>query len=287
MHVYEASRFAGCLAALSRVFAATSLSAEVARWVQTAELPIAPDERQLLLDELAAGQAGQQASRSAAPPLDSQSAAVAAAGKAAHGAADVAAANAATVRQGDGTRHARQMQRGQMLAADQPEAVAAAAGHAAQKPKQQQQRQWQQEPEIVPAPQLQSAADRSGNSSGRSSSEQPSAVQAGVEWLCQAQQRAVQAAAALVQPLLGRPPAGKQGSRSTLAAANPSPDPMQLLGGTVLGAVLLYALYAERQSIRRGARRARQAVATGTMQLLRMAFSLSVNPVATSSPAWR
>lgn len=271
------------------MFAATSLSAEVARWVQTAELPIAPAERQLLLDELAAGQAGQQGSRSAAPPLDSQSAAVAAAGKAAHGAADVAAANAATVRQGDGVRHARQMPPGQTPAVDQPEAVATATGHAAQKPKQQQQRQWQQEPEIVPAPQLQSAADRSGNSSGRSGSgiEAPSAVQAGVEWLCQAQQQVVQAAAALVQPLLGRPPAGKQGSRSILAAAHPSPDPMQLLGGTVLGAVLLYALYAERQSIRRGARRARQAVVTGTVQLLRMAFSLSVNPVATSSPAWR
>lgn len=267
--------------------AATSLSAEVAHWVQTAELPIATDERQLLLDELAAGQAGQRASRSAAPPLGSQLAAVAAAGKAAHGAAGVAAADAPTVRQADSSARAPQMTPGQTPAVDQPEAVATAAGHAAQKPKQQQQRQWQQEPEIVPAPQLQSAADRRGNSSASSSSEQPSAVQAGVEWLCQAQQRAVQAAAALVQPLLGRPPAGKQGSRSTLAAAHPSPDPMQLLGGTVLGAVLLYALYAERQSIRRGARRARQAVVTGTVQLLRMAFSLSVNPVATSSPAWR
>ncbi|PRW34005.1 hypothetical protein C2E21_7257 [Chlorella sorokiniana] len=84
-----------------------------------------------------------------------------------------------------------------------------------------------------------------------------------------------------------RDAAGKQGSRGAYTVAHFSPDPAQLAGGTVLGAVLLYALYVEQQSIRRGARWARQAVASGAVQLLRMAFSLSINPVATSAPAWR
>lgn len=112
-------------------------------------------------------------------------------------------------------------------------------------------------------------------------------MRAGIEWLCQAQQQAVQAAADFLRPLLIRPAADEQGRRSAPSAAHFSPDPMQLAGGTVLGAVLLYALYAERQALRRGARRARRAVFDGAAQLLRMAFSLSINPVATSAPAWR
>lgn len=162
-----------------------------------------------------------------------------------------------------------------------PGQTAAAAKAPVAAPVQPCRRQQQQEPEIVPAPDTQSSFGGSGSS-------EPSAVRAGVEWLCQAQQQAVQAAADFLRPLLVRPAADEQGRRSGApCAADFSPDPMQLAGGTVLGAVLLYALYAERQALRRGARRARRAVFDGAAQLLRMAFSLSINPAATSAPAWR
>jgi hypothetical protein len=52
------------------------------------------------------------------------------------------------------------------------------------------------------------------------------------------------------------------------------------LSKTVLGCVLLYALYAERRAIRRGLGAARRFAAGGAGDLLRMAFALSANPMA-------
>lgn len=107
------------------------------------------------------------------------------------------------------------------------------------------------------------------------------------EWLSRCQQQAAATLGALLQPLL---PAATQHGGTRPGAQPAMADPaatLRLLGGTCLGAVLLYAAYAERQAIQRGARSARRGALGALGDLARMALSLQLNPLAASAPAWR
>ena len=244
------------------------------------QLPLTPAERQLLLDELSE----QQQLPSGAAPASSR--APAAAPNAVQPAADGARERAHRSQAPAGAAPPAQ-QRAQPTGAG---AQAPAAGVATAQQRRKRQQQQQGEPEIVPASEEEAAV------AGAAGSEPAPALAAGIAWLCQAQQQALQAAGAWLRPLLGHPSAEQQGAAAAIdssraspgaapSTAQPSPDPLPLLGGTVLGAVLLYALYAERQALRRGVRRARRAVAGGLADLLRMALSRSINPLA-STQAW-
>lgn len=83
------------------------------------------------------------------------------------------------------------------------------------------------------------------------------------------------------QHKLGGGPAAQQEAPPDPAAA------LRTLGSTVLGAVLIYAVYAERAAVRSGLQRARRGVSAGLAELAGMALSMRVNPVAAAAPALR
>lgn len=235
------------------------------RWVQETRLPLNAAERRLLLDELqqhaqqeqaAAGAAHALLSASASPePLEDVLATQAAAAAGAAQGGELEGEQLGWERLGLRPRH-------QQHAA--PPAAAAAAATSS----------WGAA-EIVPF------------EDDSEAEAQPFAV--GWDWLARCQQTA----SAVLGPLLGlgqRPDDSGSGIRSRSASSGsrdmgaPAPvaaaDPaasLQLLGGSVLGAALLYSLYAERQALRRGAGRARRAAA----DLIRMALGVkSVDPMA-------
>ncbi|KAL4425299.1 hypothetical protein ABPG75_009315 [Micractinium tetrahymenae] len=263
-------------------------AAEVMRWVEETELPLTAEERQLLLAELAAEAEAAAAARrrqeqarqhAAQPPAEQRASSFDGGGGTRQGRSAALAAAAAERRgsRGEGQQRAqlpRTSQAGQpagsaggkgrsdgqgsAAAARAASAAAAAAAGA--------------DSEIVPAPPEEA---------------EPAAAPGPLDWLARCQQQAAAALGAVLQPLL---PAAERSS-SAQESAEPVPaDPaaaLRLLGGTCLGAVLLYAAYAERQAIRRGAQRALRSAAAALGDLARMALSLQVNPLAASAPGWR
>lgn len=254
-----------------------SAPAEVMRWVQETRLPVTAEERQLLLEDV-------QEQAAAGQSL------FCGGGGGGSGALGVQEAEAARVQRGSSgseeeagwsrlslqPRHQQHAQPPQLSAggAVQDSGLRSRAAGGA---------------EIVPA-------DEEENSSEGATKAQ--ALAAGLEWLGSCQRQVMQTVSAVLGPLLGLPqpaPPVEQrrsgGSAATIeAAAAPALDPtatLQLLGGTVLGAVLLYSLYAERQALRRGASRARRTVVGGLGDLFSMAFALSVNPMASPAAALR
>lgn len=221
------------------------------------QLPLAPEERQLLLDELE-GHQRQQAALGGGGP------------------AGRPAADSAWGQEGAADEERPFAEEDSPAAGPPPprphvhQTKARTAGTAGVR-----RRLAAGDPEILPAEEEEGAGPAPGATL-------QSPLAAGVEWLGWCGQQAQQAAAAVLRPLVSglgaeQPRRGAAGQQAPLA------DPaaaLHLLGGGVLGAVLLYAVYAERQALGRGARRARQAVVGSVAELLRMAFSLGVNPMA-------
>ena len=243
-------------------------SAEVMRWVHDTELPLPPEDRQLLLEELEAHQRQQEALGAGAGGSPTT---------AGQGAADEDSCFL------DGLHEALAPPRQRVAHGRRAsQASAAVAEEAALRPP----RRPPAGPEIVPAEEQAPDEEEAGDSSAADTVQQTLA--AGLDWLGRCQHQAYRAAAAVVRPLLGLPE--QQHSSVGGGGAVQAPDPvatLQMVGGGVLGAVLLYALYAERQALRRGASRARRAVSGSVADLLRMAFRLGVSPMPAAPGQWR
>jgi hypothetical protein len=253
------------------------------RWVQETQLPINAEERQLLLDELEAEQNLQQQQQRHSPRSGGAAAGEGrGGGSAARGAEGLAAA---TARQWGGGRAEEEADEGRSFQQDMPaqastrkqdQAGSSSSGRLATK-----RRQAATGSEIEPAV-----------------SEQQGGMAMG--WLGRCQVQVLHGASAILAPLLGMSPqqllhglvvaeepgdsAGKPaaaaGDRAALALQPHPAAAVRQLSRTVLGCVLLYAAYAERRAIKRSMGAAQRFVSGGTADLLRMAFSLSVNPMS-------
>ncbi|KAL4854558.1 hypothetical protein ACK3TF_004722 [Chlorella vulgaris] len=259
--------------------------AAVMRWVQETQLPINAEERQLLLDELEAEQHQQQQQQRHSPRSGGAAAGEGrGGGAAARGAEGLAAA---TARQWGGGRAEEEAGEGRSFQQDMPtqastrnqdQVGSSSSGRLVTK-----RRPAAAGSEIEPAV---------------SEGEQQGGMAMG--WLGRCQVQVLHGASAVLAPLLGMSPqqllhglvvaeepgdsAGKPaaaaGDRAALALQPHPAAAVRQLSRTVLGCVLLYAAYAERRAIKRSMGAAQRFVSGGTADLLRMAFSLSVNPMS-------
>lgn len=289
--------------------------AEVARWVEETQLPLTAGERQVLLEDLEEQRGQLPTPREAAAGLAAAAAAVAAgAGEllGVLGSGEQGSEEGDEVEQeeeeeevDEGWSFSEQQQKGAASSA------AASGRSAASKGRQQPAAAAASDPEIVPASSEDGEYDGDASSAAAAAAAAATAsLAAGLGWLGRCQQQVVQAASAILGPLMGLPlqlaptqlgtlkPQGSGLSHGGVirvgaggggvSPAGPSdphhahaqPDQLQLLAGGLLGAVLLYAAVAERRAIRDGVGRAQRSVTGGMADLLRMAFSMSVNPMA-------
>lgn len=264
-------------------------AAEVMRWVEETKLPLDAEERQLLLAELSAEAASARRQqdrpwqRHAPPPAVQSGGSFDGGGGGVRGrqGTDVAAGAGAAASSRDAAQLGAQPPRASQAGTQRElaggwsgaggTAPGATAGARAvgRAPGLGPSASAGAEPEIVPA-----VPEETEAGAGASA----------LEWLARCRQQAAAALGAALQPLL---PAAALGDGAQAGGSADAAATLRLLGGSCLGAVLLYAAYAERQAIRQGAQRARRGVAAALGDLARMALSLQVNPLAASAPGWR